>query len=60
MKKNKKLSDVEWEALYERSLINAKYMKNKQETLTIDWIPFKLSSLDNKLWVATDLCPKGM
>lgn len=31
MKKNKKLSDVEWEALYERSLINAKYMKSMQD-----------------------------
>ncbi len=38
-KKNKQLSDAEFEMLHERAMLQAQYMKNK-ETLTIDWIPF--------------------
>lgn len=40
MKKNKQLSEIEWQALYERSMINAQYMKNKQESVNINDIWF--------------------
>lgn len=42
MRKNNKklLTPIEFEALYERSMINAKYMKNKQETIDINKIWF--------------------
>lgn len=35
-KNNKQLSEIEFEAMIERSMINAKYMKNKQESVNIN------------------------